>query len=186
MNFVIEESFASARRVLTAFVAYLFAVVIVAGFAQDTNAQTTVYTNAASDYTFELPSVTWRETGGGDALKQTAEFVYGDRLDGYLRVRKETVEAGTTPRELAFRDQDQTLRFRSAFVRGKEEPFSGKLTGVVSSYEYTAGGKPMTGRIYYLQADPRTIYTLHFTGLRDKLSRIRNQTDIIARTFQRK
>lgn len=185
MNFIIKKSSALMRRKSAAFVLCLFAVGI-ALFAQTANAQTTVYTNSASDYSFELPSVTWRETGGGDALKQTVEFVYGDRLDGYLRVRKETVEAGTTPRELSFRDQDQTLRFRSAFVRGKEEPFSGRLTGVVSSYEYTAGGKPMTGRVYYLQADPRTIYTLHFTGLRDKLSRIRNQTDTIARTFQMK
>ena len=42
----------------------------------------------------------------------------------------------------------------------------------------------MMGRIYYLQADNRTIYALRFTGLRDKISRIRNQTDLIARTFK--
>jgi hypothetical protein len=44
----------------------------------------------------------------------------------------------------------------------------------------------MLGRTYYLQADSRTIYALRFTGLRDKLSRIRNQTDVIARTFKLK
>jgi hypothetical protein len=42
------------------------------------------------------------------------------------------------------------------------------------------------GRIYYLQIDNRTIYTLRFTGLRDKLMRIRNQTDLIARSFRLK
>ena len=42
----------------------------------------------------------------------------------------------------------------------------------------------MLGRVYYLQADNRTIYALRFSGLRDKLSRIRNQTDLIARTFK--
>ena len=45
---------------------------------------------------------------------------------------------------------------------------------------------PMMGRIYYLQLDNRTMYTLRFTGLRDKLTRIRNQTDFIARTFRLK
>ena len=44
----------------------------------------------------------------------------------------------------------------------------------------------MLGRTYYLRADNRTIYSLRFTGLRDKISRIRNQTDLIARTFKLK
>jgi hypothetical protein len=44
----------------------------------------------------------------------------------------------------------------------------------------------MAGRTYYLQGDDRTIYALRFTGLRDKLGRIRNQTDQIARTFKLK
>ena len=70
------------------------------------------------------------------------------------------------------------------FVEGKEEKFSGRLNGVVVSYEYVRTGKPMLGRIYYLQADNRTIYALRFTGLRDNLTRIRNQTDVIARSFK--
>jgi hypothetical protein len=44
----------------------------------------------------------------------------------------------------------------------------------------------MLGRIYYLQADNRTIYALRFTGLRDRLARIRNQTDLIGRSFKLK
>jgi hypothetical protein len=54
------------------------------------------------------------------------------------------------------------------------------------SYEFVKAGKPMLGRIYYLQADNRTIYTLRFSGLRDKLGRIRNQTDMMARSFKLK
>jgi len=44
----------------------------------------------------------------------------------------------------------------------------------------------MAGRLYYLQADNRTIYVLRFTALREKLTLIRNQTDSIARSFQLK
>jgi hypothetical protein len=44
----------------------------------------------------------------------------------------------------------------------------------------------MAGRVYYLQADGRTVYVLHFTGLRDRLQRIQNQTDSIARSFRLK
>jgi hypothetical protein len=157
-------------------IALMYSVVL----AQD------VYTHDKVDYSFELPSPTWRAISEPDAAHEHPEFVYGDRLDGYLTVRKEVVEAGTTASELARRDQDQKLRFLPGFIEGKQETFNGRLDGVTISYEFTRTGKPMLGRTYYLQADNRTIYALRFTGLRDKLSRIRNQTDLIARTFKLK
>ncbi len=136
------------------------------------------------EYTIELPSPTWKVIAEPDAAHEHAEFVYGDRLDGYLQIRKEVVDAGTTPSDLARRDLDQKLRFLPGFVEGKEEKFSGRLNGVTVSYEFIRTAKPMMGRIYYLQADNRTIYALRFSGLRDKLARIRNQTDLIARSFK--
>ena len=145
-----------------------------------------VYTHEKVEYTFDLPSPTWRSILEPDAAHEHPEFVYGDRLDGFLTIRKEIVDAGTTPAELARRDQDLKLRFLPGFVEGKQEPFNGRLDGVTISYEFVRTGKPMLGRTYYLQADPRTIYALRFTGLKDKLSRIRNQTDLIARTFKLK
>jgi hypothetical protein len=138
------------------------------------------------EYTIETPSATWRKITEPDAAHEHAEFVYGDRLDGYLQIRRELVDAGTTPADLARRDQDQKLRFLPGFVEGKQENFSGRLNGVTISYEFVRTGKPMLGRTYYLQTDNRTIYALRFTGLRDKLARIRNQTDVIARSFRLK
>jgi hypothetical protein len=144
------------------------------------------YSSDKVEYTFDIPSATWRSILEPDATHQHPEFVYGDRLDGYLTIRKEIVDAGTTPAQLARTDQDQKLQFLPGFVPGKEEPFNGRLDGVTMSYEYVRSGKAMLGRTYYLQADNRTIYALRFTGLRDKLGRIRNQTDVIARTFKLK
>jgi len=143
-----------------------------------------LYTHDKVDYSFELPSATWKSIMEPDAAHDHPEFVYGDRLDGYLTIRKEIVDAGTTPAELATRDQDLRLRYLPGFVEGKQESFNGRLDGVTMSYEFVRTGKPMLGRTYYLQVDNRTIYALRFTGLRDKLSRIRNQTDLIARTFK--
>jgi hypothetical protein len=145
-----------------------------------------LYTHDKVDYSFEIPSPTWRAISEPDAAHEHPEFVFGDRLDGYLTVRKEVVDAGTTAAELARRDQDMKLRYLPGFIEGKQEPFNGKLDGVTISYEFTKTGKPMLGRTYYLQADNRTIYALRFTGLRDKLTRIRNQTDLMARTFKLK
>ena len=140
----------------------------------------------AGEYLIELPSPVWKVITEPDAAREHAEFVKGDRLEGYLQIRKEVVDAGTTPSDLARRDLDQKLRFLPGFVEGKEEKFSGRLSGVTVSYEFIKTAKPMTGRIYYLQADNRTIYALRFSGLRDRLPRIRNQTDLIARSFKLK
>lgn len=161
----------------------LIAVTLLGGACFSAAAQQ-VYTNDHVDYSLELPSVVWRATSEPDAAHEHAEFVNGDRLDGHLQVRKEMVDAATTTSNLARRDLDQKLRFLPGFVEGKEEPFKGRLSGVTVSYEFIKTGKTMMGRIYYLQADNRTIYALRFTGLRDKLARIRNQTDLIARSFQ--
>ena len=161
----------------------LIAVILLGGTSFSAAAQQ-VYTNDHLDYSLELPSVLWRATSEPDAAHEHAEFVNGERLDGHLQVRKEMVDAGTTAANLAHRDLDQKLRFLPGFVEGKEEPFKGRLSGVTVSYEFIKTGKTMMGRIYYLQADNRTIYALRFTGLRDKLGRIRNQTDLIARSFQ--
>ena len=149
-------------------------------------AQEQTYASDKVEYTMSLPSPAWRVISEPDGVNRHAEFINGERSEGYLQVRKEVVEAGTTAADLARRDQDQKLHFLTGYVEGKQEKFAGKLNGVTISYEFTAGGKPMVGRIYYLEADSRTLYTLRFTGLRDKLARIRNQTDLIARSFHLK
>jgi len=163
----------------------VFSLVLFALMIAVVNAQQT-YSSDKVEYTFDLPSATWLSILEPDAGHEHPEFVYGDRLDGYLTIRKEVVDAGTTPSQVSRSDQDLKLHFLPGFVPGKEEPFNGRLDGVTMSYEFVRSGKTMLGRTYYLQADNRTIYALRFTGLRDKLSRIRNQTDLIARTFKLK
>jgi hypothetical protein len=161
-----------------------FGFLILAVFSAPALAQDHSYTSAKVDYIVDFPSPLWRLVDEPDEMHQHAEFVFGDRIDGYLRIRKEALEDGLTVREFARRDQEQKNHFLPGYVDGKEERFSGKQTGVTVSYEYTQAGKLMAGRTYYLQADGHTVYVLRFTGLRDKLARIRNQTDQIARTFR--
>jgi hypothetical protein len=164
----------------------MFAVIALAAFASSLMAQSQVFTTDNLEYSLELPSPTWRVMSGRDAVHEHPEFLNGDRLSGYLKVRKEAVDANTTMSDLARRDLDQKLRYLPGFVEGKEEKFNGRLDGVTVSYEFTQTGKPMMGRIYFLQSDARTAYVLYFTGLRDSIARIRNQTDAIARSFKLK
>lgn len=168
-----------------------FGLFLIAAFGSSTinrgaSIQLQTYNSPKVGYSIDLPSATWRLVDEPDELHQHTEFVYGDRIDGYLRIRKETMEEGLTINDFAHRDLDQKTRFLPGYVAGKEEPFTGRLPGMTTSYEFTERGKPMAGRTYYLQADPRTVYVLRFTGLREKLLRIRNQTDQIARSLRLK
>lgn len=150
------------------------------------SAQERSYSSEKVNYVIDLPSPTWRLIDEPAELHQHAEFVYGDRNDGYLRIRKEALAEGLTVEEFARRDQDQKERFRPGYVDGKTDKFAGRLLGFTSSFEFTAAGKPMAGRSYYLQGNSGTVYVLRFTGMRDKLLRIRNQTDLIARSLRLK
>lgn len=165
---------------------FICALALIALGAAAASAQEQPYTSETDEYAIELPSEVWKAVPRPDSERRHMEFVNGLRPDGYLLVRRDVVEGGTKLQEFARAEADTKLRYKPGFVIGKDERFTGRLSGVVLNYEYTQGGKPMAGRIYYLQADGRTVYVLHFTGLRDKLQRIQNQTDAIARSFRLK
>ena len=163
------------------------ALALLALCAAVASAQEQSYTSETDEYAVELPSEVWKAVPRPDGgHRHSSEFVNGVRPEGYLRVRRDVVEGGTDLKEYARAEADTKLRYQPGFVGGKDERFSGRLSGVVLNYEYTQGGKPMAGRVYYLQADGRTVYVLHFPGLRDRLQRIQNQTDSIARSFRLK
>jgi opacity protein-like surface antigen len=150
-------------------------------------AQEQPYASETDDYTLELPSQVWKALPRTDGTHQHTDYVNGERSDGYLRVRRGVIEGGTSLAEYARTEADTKLRFMPGYVvGGKETPFTGRLAGIITTYEYTNAGKPMAGRIYYLKADERTVFVLHFQGARERLQRIQNQTDAIARSFKPK
>ncbi len=162
---------------------FICALALLASAAQAATAQEQ-FTSETKEYALELPSTAWRAVPRADSAHQHTDYVYNDRSDGYLRVRREEVEGDAKLADFARAQADTKLRYLPNFVGGKDERFVGRLNGLVANYEYTSGGKPMAGRVYYLQADARTVYVLHFTGLRERLQRIQNQTDAIARSFR--
>lgn len=164
--------------------ALAFCVFLLCFAAALARAQEETFSDKNVDFAFDLPSPAWRLIARPDDLRATVEYVNGDRSEGYLRVRKESAARGVTADDLAHQDRDQKLRYRPGYVEGKQERFAGKLPGTVVAYEFTSGGKPMSGRVYYLQATDGSVYTLHFTGARNKLPGIRNQTDSIARSLR--
>ena len=153
----------------------LFAVLSV--FAQSDN-----FSDPNVDYSFELPDAKWKMTVKPSSTSPNVEYVFIDRNDGHLEVRKLTVAKNASLSDV-MRGEEQKLQFLPGYVTGKDEPFAGKLKGGILNYEFVRAGRNMSGRFYFLRADENTIYVLRFAGERDKLKSIRNQTDSIARTF---
>lgn len=144
--------------------------------------QTKTYSDPNLEYTFELPDERWKVTARPSATNNSVEMVFVDRNDGHLEIRK-TASPRDTPMADVVREEETKLQFRPGYVAGKEENFAGKLSGSVLNFEYVRAGRAMSGRFYFLR-NGDSVYVLKFTGFRDKLRSIRNQTDIIARTFQ--
>lgn len=146
------------------------------------SAQTDVFSDPNVDYTFALPDAKWKMTAKPSATSPNVEYVFGDRFDGHLEVRKLVVPKDAILTDV-IRDEEQKLRFRQGFVAGREENFSGRLRGSIFNFEYVAGGRNMSGRFYFMRANDTTVYILRFSGQQDSLRSIRHQTDSIARTF---
>lgn len=148
----------------------------------DAFSQIGTFSEANVEYSFDLPDERWKMTVKPSATNPNVEYVFVDRNDGHLEVRKLTAPRNAILVDL-MRDEEDKLQLRPGFVAGKEENFSGALRGGIFNFEFVRAGRPMAGRYYFLKADDTSYYVLRFTGFRDKLRSIRNQTDSIARTF---
>ncbi len=153
------------------------------------SAQTRSFKSEDVEYELQLPSPTWHAISRVDVHRHF-DFMNGDdETNGYLRVRKLMVEAGKTPADLFRYAEKWELKQLPGYVVCTEcsgDNFEGNLRGAVFSYEYAKGGEAMAGRIYYLQVDQRTFYSLRFSFANEKLQSLREQMDFIAGSFRMK
>lgn len=170
------------KGILTVLMTLVTGVLLVSpAFSQD---QSYVFDDPIIDYKVELPNPTWKITMRPSETSRNVAFTYGDRNSGYLEIRKLTVRADMLMADV-IADEETKLRFEKGFVAGKEENFAGKLTGRVYNCEFVKQGRNVSGRFYFLKdtKSPTTIYLLRFTGFKEKLMALRNETDYIARKF---
>ena len=163
---------------------FLVLIAVLALCAANAAAQS-AFSDPVVEYTFSLPEDKWTMTVKPSATNPNVEYVYGDRRDGFLTVRKLTVGKDAVLSDV-IQDESQNVQLRPGYVANKEENFAGKLRGSVFNFEYVASSRPMAGRYYFLRADPTTVYVLRFSGEKDSLRSLRPQTDSIARTFSLK
>ncbi len=167
----------------------LIMLLFIIALSSSVAAQSRTFTRNGLDYALDLPSPAWEAVSRLD-IHEHVEFIYdGDYNNGYLRLRKKFVAAGTSAEDLFREDEKWKLQRLPGYVvcsDGRGTEFAGRLRGAVFSYEYVSKGKNMDGRIYYLQLDIRTFYVLHFTVASDKLQTLREQMDSMARSFRLK
>jgi hypothetical protein len=161
----------------------LFSLVVGVVLAVSAFGQGGTFTDPNVDYSFDLPDAGWKMTVKPSATSPNVEYVYNDRQQGYLEVRRLTVPKDTIMSDLIHQDEEQKLQFRPGFVAGKDENFAGRIRGSVFNFEFVASGRSMAGRFYFLRANDTTVYVLRFSGQKDTLRALRSQTDSIARTF---
>ncbi len=140
-----------------------------------------VFSDPNVDYSFDIPDDRWKMTVKPSVSNPNVEFVFVDRLDGHLEVRKLAVSRTVSMADI-LKEEEQKLQFMPGFVAGREESFGGRLNGAVLNFEFTRAGRPMAGRYYYLRSGD-SVYILRFTGVRDRLRSVRHHTDAMARTF---
>lgn len=161
---------------------FLFSVVFALVFAAAAFAQTPRFSDPNVEYTFDVPDAEWKQTVKPSSTSPNVEYVFKDRADGHLEIRKVAIKDGDTLAD-TMSSEEQRLQFLPGYVAGKEEEFKGALNGKAFNYEFIRSGRNMSGRFYFLKSDDKTIYVLRFTGQREKLRSLRNQTDSMARTF---
>lgn len=145
-------------------------------------AQKESFGDPSVEYGFDIPDARWKMTVKPSVASPNVEYVFIERNEGHLEVRKLSAAKNSILSDV-MRDEEQKLQFLPGYVSGKEENFGGVLQGSVFNFEFVRAGRPMSGRFYFLKVSDGTVYLLRFTGFRDKLRTIRNQTDSIARSF---
>jgi hypothetical protein len=140
----------------------------------------------ADGYTLQLPDGWERVEYKDGASIGRIEYIFKDRSQGLLKIRRLRVAPETAPAQLAQQDMDGRLSYMPGYARGRTETFSGGALkeGALLQFDFTNGGKPMLGRNYYLRGDQTTVWVLQFTGDRSVLGTIRNVTDQMARGFR--
>ena len=164
-------------------------ILVAAGFVNEAFAQE-VFEDPEGKYTLTLPAG-WTAVVSQDSLgKQDVNIVYRNRETGALKLRRtDEIDTKMEVIDFAKKDELETVRFVLEYNKISMENFvvGASKNGALLTYDFkNPAGQPFTGRNYYLRAGDKTIYTLRFTGRKNTLGTLRNQTDAIARSFQPK
>jgi hypothetical protein len=168
----------------------LLGMLLIVGFSMTANAQSEPleFDDPDGFFRVSLPPGWVPITNTDPSGKQQLELiVFRVRENGALKIRRVTVDKSVDTTEFAKKDENERLRFLLAYDPVSVEKFAANGPATLVSYNFNnAAGQKMTGRNYYVRANETTVFILNFTGGRNTLGVIRNQTDFIARSLKGK
>jgi hypothetical protein len=176
---------------VSSFALAFFILLAFAGIGADITRAQDSFDDPEGKYTLKLPSG-WVAIVNQDRLTGKTDFliVHGIRENGALKISTMEVDAKTEMLDVAAKHEQESLRFLSGYTKGKPENFvvgGGQRNGALITYDFkNTAGQPQLGRTYLLRVNDTTVYLLRFTGRTNALSSLRNQTDMIARSFRLK
>lgn len=168
-----------------------FTLLAFAGIGADITRAQDSFDDPEGKYTLKLPTG-WVAIINQDKLTGKTDFliVHGIRENGALKISTMEVDAKMEMLDVAAKHERESLRFLSGFTKGKPENFvggSGQRNGALITYDFkNTAGQPQLGRTYLLRVNDTMVYVLRFTGRANTLGSLRNQTDMIARSFKLK
>ena len=98
----------------------LFSIIVGVIAAASVFGQTESFSDPNVDYGFDVPDMKWKMTVKPSATSPNVEYVFGDRNDGHLEVRRIKVAKDATIAEI-MRDEEQKLQFLLGYVAGPDE-----------------------------------------------------------------
>jgi hypothetical protein len=168
----------------------LLGMLLIMGFSTATNSQSAPleFDDPDGFFHISLPTGWVPITNTDPSGKQQLELiVFRMRENGALKIRRVTVDKSIDTTEFAKKDENERLRFLLAYDPVSVEKFSANGPATLVSYNFNnAAGQKMTGRNYYVRTNETTVFILNFTGGKNTLGVIRNQTDFIARSLKGK
>lgn len=168
----------------------LLGMLLIMGFSTAANAQSAAleYDDPDGFFHISLPSGWVPITNADPSGKQQLDLiVFRVRENGALKIRRVTVDKSVDTTDFAKKDENERLRFLLKYDPVTVEKFSANGPAMLVSYNFNnAAGQKMTGLNYYVRANETTVFILNFTGGKNTLGVIRNQTDFIARSLKGK
>jgi hypothetical protein len=111
--------------------------------------QGTLFSDPSVDYSFDVPDGRWKMTVKPSAARPNVEYVFIDRNDGHLEVRRMTVAKNAILADIV-RDEEQKLQFLPGYVAGPDENFSGRIRGSIFNFEFVPDVRWPVGSISFV------------------------------------
>lgn len=158
---------------------------LLAAPSQSTRPESRTFTHPNDEYRIQLLPEWDAVTYEARTREVVVDIVFrGQRDTALLKIEKMALPEGVTLASYVKERSESDYRLKPNFGKFHSENFGGgKLAGMLAEFEFTKTNKPMLARYYYLLDGPRTLWELRFTGNRAAIRGLRNETDVIVRSF---